>query len=271
MTHLKNAFTLISLLLSVFTFGQKSNSELEKEISSLKGATEISSYWNKLHKNDQSVRGKKTVESDIMDRQNIKKIVLMFKYHGYPTGFCYGCNIKSRDQNNFTPNIIVTHNLVRAVSEFIFPILQKAYEEGRANEYWYIHNLRGMVRDRYGRDFYEKTKENIPLFLEKLNPFVNKEISYDLDKIDQLFDEYDKQLNSILTSKLIFSKKKKGIRNNIYQMENGKLFWQKIYSDKSFSFPQEIYFDKEKNVLKYVLLDEVIKNEILLENITIFN
>lgn len=104
-----------------------------------------------------------------MDRQNIKKIVLLFKYHGYPTGFCYGCNVKSRDQNNFTPNIIVTHNLVRAVSEFIFPILQK------------------------------------------------------------------------------------------------------IYSDKSFHFPQEIYFDKEKNVLKYVLLDEVIKNEILLENITIFN
>lgn len=66
MIHLKNAFTLISLLLSVFTFGQKSNSELEKEISSLKGATEISSYRNKLHKDDQSVRGKKKQLNQIL-------------------------------------------------------------------------------------------------------------------------------------------------------------------------------------------------------------
>jgi hypothetical protein len=267
---MKNTFTLISILFTLLVFCQKSNTELEKEISSLKDSTEIRSYWNQIHQDDQSVRGKVTVEAEKMDRQNIKRVLLMFKYHGYPNGFCYGCKNKSIQQNNFTPNIVITHNRVTEVSEIMFPFLQKAYEEGKANEFWYIHNLRGMVRKRYGRDFYEKTKENIPLFIEKLNPYLKKDISYDLDEIDILFNEYDKKLNSILTSKLIFTKKKKGIRNNIYQIENGKLFWQKSYSDNSFNFPQEIYFDKEKNVLKYVLLDEEIKNEILIKNIEIF-
>ena len=51
----------------------------------------------------------------------------MFKHYGYPSGFCYGCKLKSPVQSNFTPNIIITHNKVTDVNEYIFPILKKAY------------------------------------------------------------------------------------------------------------------------------------------------
>ncbi|SHO62814.1 hypothetical protein A8938_2335 [Algoriphagus zhangzhouensis] len=257
----------VILLIPSLGFGQKANSELEFEIKSLKNKSEIENYWTSIHKDDQSVRGKVSDEQRQMDRQNIKKMVLMFKYHGYPSGFCYGCNPKSEFTNNFTPNIVITHNLVNEVSEFMLPILNKAYNDGIANEWWYIHNLRGMLRARYGRDLYEKTKENIPQYLEKLKPFVKDSISYDLSIIDSLYENYDRNLNSILISDRIFSKKQGGIRHNIYKTKEGKLFWQQVYSDDSFHFPIEIYYEPKSNQLRYGLFDDVVINEILVNNI----
>ncbi len=246
---------------------QKTNLELESEISALKGNEEIKDYWVKIHKADQSVRGKVTdVQRDI-DRENIKKMVLLLKHHGYPSGFSYGNKASSANQNNFTPNIVVTHNKVRTVNELIFPILKQAYLEGKASEFWYIHNLRGMTRARYGRDFYTKTKENIPKFYEKLSIFVEDTISYDLEKIDSLFNNYDLELADILNAKLMLSKKKKGIRHNIYKTEAGNMFWQKVYTDGSFNFPQEIYLDKEGNCYRYLLLNEKIKNDVIVNSL----
>jgi len=252
------------------SLAQKTNAELESEISVLKNDQEIRVYWTKLHKDDQSVRGKITDVQRDTDRGNIKKMVLLFKFHGYPSGFSYGDKPSSSNQNNFTPNIVLTHNKVQTVNELIFPILKQAYLEGKANEFWYIHNLRGMTRSRYGRDFYKKTKENIPLFYEKLSPFIKDTICYDLEKIDALFKEYDLKLSEILNSKLIFSKKKKRIRHNMYKTEEGRIYWQKVYSDGSFNFPQEIYLDKENRCFKYLLLDEEIKNDVLAKSIDSF-
>lgn len=150
------------------SLAQKTNLELESEISALKSDQEIRVYWIKIHKDDQSFRGEITDKQRDMDRENIKKMVLLLKFHGYPSSFSYGTKSSSSNQNNFTPNIVLIHNKVPAVNELMFPILKQAYIEGNANEFWYIQNLRGMTRARYGRDFYTKTKENIPKFYEKL-------------------------------------------------------------------------------------------------------
>jgi hypothetical protein len=264
---MKHLILLILIISGYQSLAQKTNAELEREISTLKSNQEIRAYWTKLHQDDQSVRGKVTEEQRETDRENIKKMLLLFKYHGYPLAFSYGNKSSSSDQNNFTPNIILTHNKVLTINEFIFPILKQAYVEGKANEFWYIHNLRGMTRARYGRDFHAKTKENIPLFYEKLSPFVEDSISYDIEKIDSLFRDYDLELSKIVGSKLIFSKKTKRIRHNIYKTKTGKIYWQKVYPDGSFNFPQEIYLDQENNCLRYTLLDEVIKNEVVVKSI----
>jgi len=252
------------------SLAQKTNLELDSEISALKSDKEIREYWIKIHKDDQSVRGKVTDVQREMDRENIKKMILLFKFYGYPSGFSFGNKPSSSNQNNFTPNIVLTHNKVLAVNELMFPILKQAYIEGKANEFWYIHNLRGMTRARYGRDFYTKTKENIPKFYEKLSPFVKDTITYDLEKIDSIFKEHDLKLSEILNSKLVFSEKKKRVRHNIYKTDAGKMYWQKVFSDGSFNFPQEIYLDKENHCLRYHLLDEVIKNDVLVDSINIF-
>jgi hypothetical protein len=263
MKYLILLFIIISGSLS---FSQKTNKALESEISGLTNDQEVKEYWIKIHKNDQSVRGRITDSQRQMDRENIKKMVLLFKFHGYPAASSYGHKSSSSVQNNFTPNIILTHNKVQEVNELIFPIIKQAYLDGKGNEFWYIHNLRGMTRSRYSRDFYTKTKENIPLFYEKLSPFIKDTISYDLEKIDSLFKDYDLNLSKILNSTLIFSKKKKRIRHNIYKTEEGRMYWQKVYSDGSFNFPQEIYLDKENHCLKYLLLDEQISNKVLMKS-----
>jgi len=253
-------FILFLITISGYmSLAQKTNLALELEVSALKTDQEIRDYWIKLRKDDQSVRGKVTDEQREIDRENIKKMVLLFKFHGYPSGFSYGPKLSSSHQNNFTPNIVLIHNKVPAVSELIFPILKQAYVDGKANEFWYIHNLRGMTRARYGRDFYPKTKDNIPLFYEKLSPFVEVTISYDLEKIDSIFNEHDLKLSEILNSTLVFSKKKKRIR---YKTETGRMYWQKVYPDGSFNFPQEIYLDKQNNCLRYLLLDEEITHTV---------
>lgn len=247
---------LLLFLINVcsFTLAQKTNQELEKEISALTSPQDIKNYWIKIHEDDQSVRGKITDIQRQIDRENIKKMVLLFKFHGYP--------VDSSNQNNFTPNIVLTHNKVQTVNELIFPILKKAYLEEKGNEFWYIHILRVMTRARYGRDFHKKTKENIPLFYEKLSPFLKDTIDYNLEQIDSLFEEYDFKLGEILNSNLIFSKKKKRIRHNIYQTKKDKLYWQKVYSDGSFNFPQEIYWDNTNNCFRYKLLNEEIKDKV---------
>lgn len=264
MKYLILFFVTISGCMSL---AQKTNLALESEIAALSNNQEVVDYWTQIHKDDQSVRGKVTEKQTEVDRENIKKIVLLFKYHGYPTGFSYGDKTTSTNQKNFTPNIILTHNKVQAVNELIFPILKQAYVEGKANEFWYIHTLRVMTRSRYGRDFYKKSKENIPLFYEKLSPFVEDTVSYDIVRIDSLFEAHDLKLNEILTAKVLFSKKKKRIRHTIYRTEEGKMYWQKIYPDGSFNFPQEIYFDKKNECLRYLLLNEEIKNAVLVNHL----
>lgn len=266
MKVLKKIIVFSAVLFSVINaFSQKNNIELEQEILNLKSSDQIQSYWNKIHKDDQSVRGKVTKEQEVIDRQNFKKVLLMIKYHGYPVGFCHGCN-KSTTNKNFTPNIVVVHNEVPSAKELILPLLRKAYKDSLVNEFWYLHNLRGMVRARYGRDFYDKTIQNEVLFYEKIKPFIKSELSYDLVTLDSIFSKYDEDLNQILSSKLIFAKKHKGIKHNIYKNSSNEYFWQKVYSDGSFNFPQKIYFNEISQSFHYSLLDEEIKEEIIIKN-----
>jgi len=249
------------------SFSQNFNVDIEKEILSLNNNEKIKEYWNKIHKDDQSVRGTVFEGQNEVDVENFKKIILMIKHHGYPNGF----TITDGDKNligykNFTPNIVTVHNTNPYLKEFIFPILKKAYDENIANEFWFIHNLRGMTRARYGRDFYDKKVENIPLFYGKLNPFVKKEINYDINIVDSLDQKYKNEIEQILNLNKVFSKKKKGITHNIYKMNSNNYYWQKVYNDNTFNMPQEIYYNEKNNSLYYKLLEEEITERIIIKN-----
>lgn len=258
---------LCLLFISSYSYSQKTNEELEKEIISLKTDEEIKEYWNNIHRADQAIRGKVFDGQDKIDLENLKKVILMVKHHDYPYGFAFTDGDKNLiGYRNFTPNIVTTHNSNPYLKEFIFPILKKAYDEDLANEFWYIHNLRGMTRVRYGRDFYEKKVENIPMFYNKLNPFVKKEINYDINIVDSLEQKYKNEIKQILSLNKSFSKKKKGIRHNIYKMNSNTYYWQKVYNDDSFNMPQEIYYNEKNKSFYYKLLDEEIIESIIVKN-----
>ena len=40
---------------------------------------------------------------------------------------------------------------------------------------------------------------------------------------------------------MVFSKKKKGIRHNIYKSEAGRIYWQKVYSEKMYLTDSDVY------------------------------
>jgi hypothetical protein len=267
---MKHLVLCLGVCLSFPAFAQKSNSVINAEVAGLHSEEEIRQAWIQIHKTDQSVRGKVSEKQTLSDRENLKRMVRMLYHHGYPTGFCHGCNPNAENQQNFTPNIVITHNKVTEVSEYLFPILKQANKDGLANEFWYLHNLRGLVRQRYGRDFYEKTAENIPLFEEKIAPFVQDTLAYDLDHIDSLFAHHDRALQTILEAEVLLNKKAEGIRHKVYRTAEGKLFWQRIYSDGSFNFPVEIYVETATQTLRYVLLDETITHEVLNDNADVF-
>lgn len=257
---------LLSCLLG-FSLGFKAQdtiSAMEQAILKLKTPQAIADYWNKLHERDQAVRGKVNREQRLSDQENMKAMLLMLKHYGYPTGFCYGCGLG--DLNNFTPNIIMVHNRVRSVNEFIFPIIKRAYDEGLVNKFWYLHSIWGMARARYGRDLYEKKEENIPLFHEKLAPYTGKAVNYDVSVIDSLFQQEDAAMEMILKSDLIFEKKKDRIRHYVYKTTAGNLYWHRVYPDDSFFFPQQIYFNAEKREFCYGIDNAVITHEVIVKN-----
>ena len=68
---MKHLILLILIISGYQSLAQKTNAELEREISTLKSNQEIRAYWTKLHQDDQSVRGKVTEEQRETDRENI--------------------------------------------------------------------------------------------------------------------------------------------------------------------------------------------------------
>ena len=237
---------------------QLTNEELDREIAALKSENEIQNYWNKIHKIDQSNRGRNV--DKLKDVENFKRVILMIKHHGYPTGFCYGCNSPDSAKNlNFTPNIVFTHQSSMYLREYYFQIFLKAYNDGKANEFWFLHNVRGLTLGRYDRVFYEKKVENLKSNLVIMEPYLNKEITYDISKVDSLYMLHWKESNLITNSILLYSENIKIYyfldlfardKINIYELNN-EYYCQKLFSDGSFCMPQKIIYDKNLDTINY--------------------
>ena len=237
---------------------QLTNEELDREIAALKSENEIQNYWNKIHKIDQSNRGRNV--DKLKDVENFKRVILMIKHHGYPTGFCYGCNSPDSAKNlNFTPNIVFTHQSSMYLREYYFQIFLKAYNDGKANEFWFLHNVRGLTLGRYDRVFYEKKVENLKSNLVIMEPYLNKEITYDISKVDSLYMLHWKESNLFTNSNLLYSENIKIYyfldvfardKINIYELNN-EYYCQKLFRDGSFCMPQKIIYDKNLDTINY--------------------
>lgn len=252
------------LFLSNHVASQSTNDELDREISGLKSQNEIQDFWNTIHKIDQSNRGRNV--DKLKDVENFKRVILMIKHHGYPTGFCYGCNSKdSTKKLNFTPNIVFTHQSSMYLREYYFQIFLKAYNDGKANEFWFLHNVRGLTLGRYSRIFYDKRVENLEGNLAIMEPFLNKEITYDISKVDSLYMLHWKESDLITNSIPIYSENIKIYyfldlfardKINIYELNN-EFYCQKLYRDGTFCMPQKIIYDKNLDSINY---SEIVNN-----------
>lgn len=253
---------LIIIYLPLLLFGQN-NTVLENEIKSLVNKEEIKSYWNFIHVTDQSNRGGES-KYDV-DLVNFKRVVLMIKYHGYPVGFRFGTD-DSSENKNYTPNIVFTHVKAVNVKEYFFPILYNAYKDNIADEFYFLHSLNSILLGRFDRNFYPKTSINIYTNIKLISDYVDtNRITYDLNLIDSLDCAYRKQVNEIINSKVVFSCKTKiksileiVVRDRILIYNYcGEYYLLLKYRDDTYNLPQSVYYDNNKNVIKFKQLEDV--------------
>ena len=118
------------IIFFLLTFGITQASlaqSLEQEVQALQGPEEVPAYWEDIERTDQAHRGLNTIDS--LDNIDLKKVILMIQYHGYPTG-------------NPVPNLVFTHQRSAYVREHYFPILLLAWEQAQADTFWFMRNVR---------------------------------------------------------------------------------------------------------------------------------
>ena len=198
------------------------------EIENLNTPEEIDAYWKKIKNLDQSKRGKNS--SDSLDNENFKKVLAMIKNHGHP-------------KNNI-PHIIFTHQSSCEVMEYYFPIFHKGFLAGKADTFWFLHNVRGMYRCRYARDCGDLTSENYLKVLKQLDEVVlSNQLSFDIENVDSLYQETMNNINSITAAPIIESWM--NVSKDIYNLHivNEQFYLHKIWRDKSYGYPQKISKD----------------------------
>lgn len=201
---------------------------------------EVEEYWETMHYIDQSKRG---TETDVQaDNDNFKKVILMIRYHGYPTG-------------SLIPNLIFTHQRSTYVREHYFPVFYEAYKNGKADTSWFLHNLRGMFRDRFGCDLIKDRKLNagdVDTLLSHLKPFISGEIDLTITKFDSLYTSYIHDINKIKQGNRLYKwSSSDGTTHSFYRLGD-KLYYLKEHADKSGPFPQLIIADADVKTYRYV-------------------
>jgi len=237
------------ILLSIFISCKEKISPLEKEISELNPA-EVISYWEYMHQMDQTFRGLESVDS--IDNINFKKMVLMIKHHGYPTKNDFS------EKVNVTPNLIFTHQRSPYITEKYFPILHEAFLQEKADTFWFLHNVRGLQRGRFGRDIArgrDMTSDDIATVLNQLNLPLEPKPNFDLNNFDQLHHNFIKEVQQIHSGKRLGEWVND--KNDFYSIFdfNNQLFIHKMYRDSSYSFPQKVSF--LSNEKRYIYLNNL--------------
>ena len=229
-----------------FSCGEK-KSALENEILQLKNQETIKNYWLEIHDTDQAHRGLKSIDS--LDNLNFKKMILLIQHHGYPTQEEYGGKV------NLTPNIVFTHQTSEYINRRYFPILHQAFLEGKADTSWFLHNVKGLHRGKYGRDLI-RTRElkigDINTILNALEIPLQPKIDYNLTEFDNLFTSFHTDVAKIRSAEI----KGKWMNDDgdyflLTEFEK-RLFFLKVYRDNSFSSPQEVKQFPNEQKYEYV-------------------
>jgi hypothetical protein len=211
---------------------------IEQEVLSLQGPQEIAAYWQVIQDADQAHRGLNTIDS--LDNVNLKKVILMIEYHGYPKG-------------NLVPNLVFTHQRSAYVREYYFPILLQAWEKAEADTFWFMRNVRGLHRGRFARDFVEPDAGNYRAVLDRVSPWVADSLSYDLAPFDSLYSAYLRDVRRITDAPPVRQwATPENDRTTWYEVD-GVLYTHKVWRDGSYAMPQPIAPDPESGAYNYLL------------------
>ena len=208
---------------------------LEEEIRHLP-KDRVTLYWQTIMHDDNDHRGRNTIDS--LDNVNLKKTILMIRYHGYPKG-------------NVTPNLVFTHQRSDYVREHYFPIFLDAYLNAKADTGWFMHNVLGLHRGRFARDLVQPDVSNYQTVLARMSPWVPQEVSYDLAPFDSLFTTYVRDVKRITSGEPIKQWRTKENDRITWYRVDGTLYTYKFWRDGSYSTPQAIFHDPPSGRYRY--------------------
>ena len=202
----------------------------QSNIDILKSEDQILAYWNEIRRLDQSKRGRSS--SDSLDNDNFKKVIYMINNHGYP-------------KRSNIPNMVFTHQSSCGVLENYFPIFHDAYLSGDADTVWFMHNVKGMHRCRFGRDWVQPNQSNYMEVLARLDEKVLSNIrNFDLRNFDLLYDEHIKEVAKIRSGELLNRWENDSNDTLKLYKSHENYFLEKIWRDGSSHFPQKVIVDK---------------------------
>jgi hypothetical protein len=229
--------------------------DLDHQIRNLRSAAEVEGMWASISTADQAHRGLGTVDS--IDNLNFKRMVLLIKHHGYPTG-------------SITPNVVFTHQRSAYIREHYFPILHQAYLDGKADAYWFMHNVKGLHRGRFGFDLVQPSDSTYERLLARLSPYLNGSVSYDLGAFDSLYTSYIKDVERIISARATHRwVNAENDRVSIHHVREDFYFF-KLWSDGSYGMPQRIHRNPNGN--KYTFVEPANKAYLIVDtagNLTI--
>ncbi len=221
-------------------------SELETTIINLKTEDELIAYWQAIYETDQNYRGIDTVDS--LDNLNFKKSVLLIKHHGYPSATKFGNPIAR------IPNMVFTHQRSNNVRKQYFPIFYDAFKNEVVDTFWFLHNVKGLHRDRFSRDRIRGRKLNVddvPSLLKHLGAPEKQPITYDISNFEALFSSYFNEVRSITSSDQIGRWRNGKWSYHFYKMDD-TIYAQKVNIDGSYAFPQKLKYDDSSKTYFYL-------------------
>ncbi len=225
------------IFLALISFQDTTAQDYVEEIKAIKGEEEITEYWKSIKELDQTYRGASSIDS--IDNINFKKTILMIQHHGYPSDLP-------------TPNLVFTHQRSTYVREYYFPIFHKAYKDGIANNFWFMHNVRGLHRGRFPMDFTQPDDANYLTVLKRIDTHLNTEVDYNLEPFDTLYSNYIIDVHRITETAPILQWKNEYSDTISFYKFNDKTYIQKVWRDGSYKMPLEITRNNLTNKYEYV-------------------
>lgn len=239
-----NYFSSVNLKRASITIGffvavslHTSAQSLEEEIRDLPSKDWVTLYWQLIDQTDQAHRGRHSIDS--LDNLNFKKVILMIKYHGYPKG-------------STVPNQVFNHQRSAYVREYYFPIFLDAYLNGKADTFWFMHNVRHLHYDRFAGDLVDPDAGNYRTVLDGLAPWVSDSRSYDLTPFDSLYSTYLRDVHRITDTPPVHRWVTPENDHVSWHRVDGVLYFFKLWHDNSYAMPQPIAYDRDSDTYQFL-------------------